>query len=139
MNTLNFCLNYPKLCNVLSILDVLREIDNLCLRHPELCEGGFIPANICKICPVCCYSRVNVDLSEKVRDGLLSRVEDLVKIGSLLEEITKPQNVLKEDEVVVFVPVVIKRPKTVSELESAAKSGIIADKKLASEIKRVVL
>ncbi len=70
-----------------------------CLLNPELCQfEKFFPAliskqpppvNICRICPVCCVSGVDIEELEKFRESILKPeiFEKLIHIAGLLEEL----------------------------------------------------
>jgi hypothetical protein len=143
MNILDICLKNPEVCEMLRKIEILNAFRDICLRHPEICFNPpviDIPVDICKICPVCCYGNPRLGVLDKIRDVLFKDFETYTKLSSIMEEIINPGGVLEEDEVVVFVPVVIKRPKTISQLELIVKSGgVVADKELSKKVEKVLL
>ncbi|RMD45871.1 MAG: hypothetical protein D6831_02800 [Aquificota bacterium] len=72
---------------------------------------------------------------------ILRNPEILDKVGKLLEkELIEATKEIEKGNVVIFVPIVVKKPQTVSELEPHVKSGVvILDKKLREGVKKVVL
>jgi len=139
MNILDFCLKHPEFCELLRKIEILDAFRDPCLRHPEICFNPPV-VDICKICPVCCYGNPRLEILDKIRDVLFKDFETYTKLSSIMEEIIKPDGILEEDEVVVFVPVAIKRPKTISQLELIVKSGgVVADKKLSKKVEKVLL
>ncbi len=121
------CLEHPEMCQPQLFK---------CIFHPELCFF-----NICKICPVCCFDRPVIEETERFRDAILRNPEILERVGKLLEkEFIEATKEIGNENVVIFVPIVVKRPQTVSELETHVKSGAaILDGKIREGVKKVIL
>ncbi|WP_456383245.1 hypothetical protein [Persephonella sp.] len=83
--------------------------------------------NICKLCPVCCLSEGGVleKRTAELRENILRNRDVLEKVVELLDGLIKAG----PDEMVVLVPIVVKRPMFEQDVLDIARGGIVLDKK----------
>ena len=106
-------------------LIILEEFLKL-LRELEIKEKS-PSVHICKICPVCCVSNINIleEKTEKIRNQLLKNSELLKEVMSVFEKHIKTDS----NEILLLIPIVLNKPFFKTDILELARSGFVVDEK----------